>query len=125
MHKKILLIEDNEAARNLLEFILEDAGFQVQSAARSDHVIEMAEGERPDVILMDVMMQPFTGYEVCKTLKKREQTCTIPIVLVSAKGQKKEQQEGLAAGASAYVVKPFEAEDLIRTLESLLEKKQE
>src|SRR5262245_49650965 len=123
MTRKILLIEDNDVTRRLIEFILTDAGFKVESAPRSDKAIELAREKHPDLIMMDVMMQPLNGCEVCKALKNDAQTKDIPVVLVSAKGQKKEQEEGLEAGATAYLVKPFEPEELLATLQALLDKK--
>ena len=118
--KRILVVEDNETILKLILFILENEGFRVQSTSRGDEALHLAKETHPDLVLMDVMMSPVNGYEVCRTLKSERDTRDIPVVLLSAKGQKKEQEEGLNAGANAYMVKPFEPDELVEGLKKHL-----
>jgi two-component system, OmpR family, phosphate regulon response regulator PhoB len=112
MSKRILVVEDNTAIRELMLYILKMNGYETLSATRGDAAIESAECNHPDLILMDVMIPPQDGCEICRRLKKHASLASIPVILVSAKGQKNEMQAGLDAGAAAYLVKPFEPDEL-------------
>jgi CheY-like chemotaxis protein len=120
--KTVLVVEDNEAIRVLIKFLLERDGHHVETASGGEEALQRAAERRPDLILMDVMMKGTGGYEVCRILKKEEATRSIPVILVSAKGQKKEQEEGFGAGAAAYVVKPFDPEEILSLVRGILHK---
>ncbi len=120
MKKKILIAEDNAAIRQMLNFLLTREGYEVEMAIHGKDALEKATLKQPDLILMDVMMFGVDGYQVCRTLKSDAKTSQIPVVLVSARGQKSEQEEGLAAGASAYIVKPFDPENLMGVVAGIL-----
>jgi CheY-like chemotaxis protein len=103
-----------------LSFLLQSEGFSVSTARTAPEGLQKAGEDLPDLVLMDVMMSDMNGYEACRALKSEPRTSGIPVVLISAKGQKAEQEEGKRAGAAAYVVKPFEPDTLLTLVKSTL-----
>lgn len=119
---KILIAEDERDIRELVVFTLEFGGFEVIAATNGQEAVELARQHRPDLILLDVRMPKMSGYEACRLLKAQEETRTIPVVFLSAKGQEAEIREGLAAGADAYILKPFAPDELIQQIRALLDR---
>ena len=117
---KILVAEDERDIRELIGFTLRFAGFDVVLAINGIEAIEKAPQEQPDLILLDVRMPKMTGYDVCRRLKENPATSMIPIVFLSAKGQKGEIKEGLDLGAVEYIVKPFAPDELTSQVENIL-----
>ncbi|MDJ0755656.1 MAG: response regulator [Ardenticatenaceae bacterium] len=117
---KILIAEDEPDIRELIELSLGYGGYEVAAARDGQEAVEMALTDSYDLIMMDVRMPRMTGYEACRALKKRPEFSDIPIVFVSAKGQDKDIKEGMAAGATAYIVKPFEPEQLLQKVKEIL-----
>lgn len=120
MAKKILVVEDNTAIRELLRFLLQKEGYEVETAIDGSGVVERVREQPVAMILMDVMMRGEDGFQICRRLKAGEDTRHIPVMLLSARGQKTEREEGLRAGASAYLVKPFEPEVLMASVRDLV-----
>src|SRR5512137_1094230 len=104
---KILIAEDERDIRDLIAFTLRFAGHEVVAVGNGAEAVETTPMEMPDLILMDVRMPRMTGYEACQQIKADEQTKHIPVVFLSAKGQESEIQNGFAAGADEYLLKPF------------------
>lgn len=119
---KILVAEDEPDIRELIAFTLRFSNFEVELAANGIEAVEKAQAAQPTLILMDVRMPRMTGYEACRQLKENPQTCDIPIVFLSAKGQEAEIQQGLESGAEQYILKPFAPDDLIRQVRDILKK---
>lgn len=122
---KILIAEDEPDIRNLITFTLRYAGHEVVDASDGvdayEKAVELAEkGELPDLILMDVRMPRMTGYEACERIKAHDKLKDIPIAFLSAKGQDNEVQTGLAAGAVAYIIKPFSPDQLTEKVKEFL-----
>jgi CheY-like chemotaxis protein len=117
---KILVAEDERDIRELIGFTLRYHGHQVISAANGVEALEMARKTLPDLFLLDVRMPRLSGFEVCQQIKIDPELSRIPVVFLSAKGQEAEIQAGLAAGAVAYILKPFLPDDLVRQIEALL-----
>ena len=117
---KILVAEDERDIRELIDFTLRFAGFEVVLAANGIEAIERAPQEQPDLIMLDVRMPKMTGYEACRRLKENSATSEIPIVFLSAKGQDGEIKEGLNSGAVEYIVKPFAPDDLTDQVKDIL-----
>ena len=117
---KILIAEDEPDIRELVALILELDGHTVVQARDGQEAIEKARQERPDLILMDVRMPRLNGYEACEVLKADAQTRDIPVVFLSAKGQAGEVEAGYRAGAIAYLIKPFDAEELLEQIKRTL-----
>lgn len=119
---KILVAEDEKDIRDLLTFTLQFAGHAVITVTNGEEAWQAAPSVLPDLILMDVRMPRMTGYEACERIKADPQTAHIPVVFLSAKGQEAEIQQGLQAGASEYLLKPFAPDELTRRVAELLER---
>lgn len=120
MERRILAVEDDPGIRQFIRYTLEQAGNWVIEAETGAEAIAAARKTLPDLILMDVRMRGMDGLTACRFLKHDPLTCRIPIIIVSARSQMKEKEAGLEAGASAYLVKPFEPEELIQLTEQVL-----
>jgi CheY-like chemotaxis protein len=120
MSKKILIADDEEDVKIVIQLILESKGYEIATAFDGLDAIDKARSEKPDLILLDIMMPIIDGFEVCRTLKADPATKHIPIVLISAAAQSESKRKGMAAGAADYIVKPFEPEHLNRVLDGIL-----
>lgn len=118
--KKILVIDDYPDNVFLLQSRLEREGFEVVKAYDGTMGIQKAIEEKPDLILLDIMMPDISGFDVCKTLTTREDTKLIPIILVTALSEAENLKRGLQAGAFDYVKKPFNKNELIARINSAL-----
>lgn len=118
---KILIAEDERDIRELITFTLRYNGYDVVSARDGEEALELALKEYPDLVLLDIRMPRMNGYEVCRVIKESEATNHIPVVFISAKGQESEVQEGLDAGATDYILKPFSPDQLVARVKELIE----
>ncbi len=117
---QVLLIEDNKDVATYIQSLLHHK-YHILLAKNGQEGIDLALKTIPDIIISDVMMPEKDGYEVCQTLKSDERTSHIPIILLTAKAQQKDKVTGLKYGADAYLMKPFDKEELFVRLEKLLE----
>jgi CheY-like chemotaxis protein len=117
---KVLIAEDDQDIRELIGFTLRFADLDVTLTKNGAEAVEKALGLQPDLIMLDVRMPKMTGYEACRELKTNPETSHIPVVILSAKGQEGEIQEGIESGADHYFVKPFAPEDLTRQVKEIL-----
>ena len=117
---KILIAEDERDIRDLINFTLGFAGYQVVTTSNGEEAYQAALREIPDLILLDVRMPRMTGYEACKLLKQEDSTRNIPIIFLSAKGQESEVKTGLEAGAEEYILKPFSPDQLVERIKAVL-----
>jgi two-component system, OmpR family, alkaline phosphatase synthesis response regulator PhoP len=118
--KKILIADDEEDLRRVVELYLQSLGYEVFTAFDGLDAISMAQTEKPDLIVLDVMMPVLDGFEVARKLKAEAETREIPIVMLSAAGQKDSVQRGIEAGAREYMVKPFEPHKLAQVIGNIL-----
>ena len=119
--KKILIVDDRSEVRELLEVTLEVENYKILQADSGEKAIEVARREKPDLILMDIMMAGgMDGLETTRVLKNDPETCQCQIVMITAKGQEYDRVEGKKAGADDYFVKPFSPLDLLRKVEAVL-----
>ena len=118
--KKILIVDDLPENVFMLQDRLEREGFEIITAYDGQTGIEKTKTEKPDLILLDVMMPGITGIEVCKTLVNDPETKSIPIILVTAKVGAEDTREGLEAGAFDYIKKPFNRVELLARVNSAL-----
>jgi DNA-binding response OmpR family regulator len=118
--KRVLIVDDEPNIVTSLEFLLEDAGLQVQSAGNGQQALERVAAFHPDLVLLDVMMPLLNGYEVCQRLKSDPATRGIRVLMLSAKGCAAEVAKGLELGADAYMTKPFATRDLLAKVGELL-----
>ncbi len=117
---KVLVADDEKDIRRLISFTLERSGFEVVEAIDGKQALETALQIKPDIILLDVMMPQMDGYEVCRRLRAEPDMTSTPVLFLSAKGQNHEIGEGLSAGATDYIVKPFFPRDLIAKVKEIL-----
>jgi len=120
---KILVVEDDYTTVQLIEFLLKKNKFEVLVANNGVEALEISRKQKPDLILMDVIMPKMDGIEAIEKLQEDENTRDIPIVILSALGQEMDVMRGLQAGASGYIVKPFSPKELLDEIRGKLEKK--
>jgi CheY-like chemotaxis protein len=120
MSGHVLLAEDDTGIRLIARLALQRAGWRVTVATNGREALEQVAKERPDVVLLDWMMPDMDGAEACSQLKSNPQTADIPVVFMTAKSQGFEVDRGLALGAKAYIVKPFDALTLGQQLKDIL-----
>lgn len=116
--KKILIIDDNPDNVFLLQDRLEREGFEIVKAYSGETGIQKAVEEKPDLILLDIMMPDISGFDVCKTLTAHPETKLIPIILLTALTEADNIKEGLLAGAFDYIKKPFNKVELVARINS-------
>jgi putative two-component system response regulator len=121
---KVLIVDDLPDNSTLLAHLVKDQGYEASMASNGRQALDLAAAERPDVILLDVMMPGMDGIEVCRRLKADEELRNIPVILVTAKDLDKDVVRGLDAGADDYVTKPFNREVLAARLRSAIRLKQ-
>lgn len=117
---RILVAEDDLEIGELIRLILEFGGSEVTSARNGTDALKLANRGNFDAVLLDVRMPGLSGLEVCRRLRAGENFQDIPIIFISARGQESEIHAGLNAGADAYVVKPFDPDDLSAMVYGLL-----
>lgn len=122
MAPKVLLADDEDDVKTVLKMFLETKGYAVVTAFDGLDAIDQARAEKPDVILLDIMMPLIDGFEVCKKLKADPETAQIPVIMLSAASHSESVQKGLDAGAVDYMVKPFEPEQLEEMLADVLKR---
>ena len=111
--KKILVVDDSRTALFMVTTILRKERYEHVTALDGEQALEMAAAERPDLILMDVIMPRKTGFEACRELKRREDTKAIPVILVTTRGEGENVEAGFQSGCNDYVTKPINALELI------------
>jgi len=119
---KITLVDDDRDAREMFTQALEAAGFEVTAAANGLRLISSLHVDRPDLILLDVLMSWIDGFELCRSIKKNEEYRDIPVIFVSARSAPAAIREGLAAGAVDYFVKPVDLDRLEARIREVLRK---
>lgn len=118
--KKILLVDDHADIRRLIRMTLEFEDYEIHEAADGESALRIARQVRPDFVLTDVMMPgPVDGLEVCRRIKADPEFCDTHVMVVSARGQARDREAGLQAGADTYLVKPFSPLQLIDSLSQL------
>jgi two-component system alkaline phosphatase synthesis response regulator PhoP len=117
---KVLVADDEKDIRRLVVFTLERAGFEIVEAVDGQEALQLATELHPDIILLDVMMPYMDGYEVCKKLRDIPEMKDTPVLFLSAKAQNYEIGEGMDAGATDYVIKPFIPRELAAKVKSLV-----
>lgn len=122
MKQKILIVDDEADILTLLEYNLEKAGFRVISANDGPDAVEITNREKPDIIILDIMLPSMEGTEVCKILKGGDVTRHIPIIMLTAKGEEVDRIVGFELGADDYITKPFSPRELILRVKAVLKR---
>jgi DNA-binding response OmpR family regulator len=120
MARKVLIVDDEPNIVLSLEFLMKKAGFEVAVARNGAEALEALKGAPPDLLLLDVMMPEFDGYEVCERIRADRSWAGTKIVMLTARGRDSERDRGLALGADAYVTKPFSTRELVAQIEGML-----
>jgi DNA-binding response OmpR family regulator len=115
--KRVLLVEDEDNIRESLRFNLVREGYHVTEAATGGEALKLARSEKPDIILLDLMLPEMSGYEVCRILR---QEWMVPIIMLTAKDQESDKVLGLALGADDYISKPFSLQELFARMTAVL-----
>ncbi len=124
-HETILVIEDEEDILELIRYNLEREGYRVVCAESGEKGLEIARRQRPDLLLLDLMLPGLDGLEVCKRLKTDNSIATLPIVMVTARGEEADVVTGLELGAEDYVTKPFSPRVLVARVRAVLRRRRE
>ena len=118
--KKILVVDDEAYIVELVKFNLEKEGYQVIVASDGRNALKMVQTEQPDLVLLDIMLPNIDGLEVCRILKQSPDTNSIPIIMLTAKGDEFDTVLGLEMGADDYIKKPFSPRDMIARVKARL-----
>jgi len=120
MKGKILIVDDEKDIVKMLDYNLKKEGFMTVSAYDGQEAILAAQRDSPDLIILDIMLPNIDGLEVCKILKKDDNTARIPIIMLTAKAQEADKIVGLELGADDYITKPFSIRELIARIKAVL-----
>jgi two-component system phosphate regulon response regulator PhoB len=116
----ILAVDDEEDILELIRFNLKREGYKVSCAATGEEALRQVRTDKPDLVLLDLMLPGLDGLEVCKRLKREPRTEDIPIIMVTAKGEESDVVAGLELGADDYVTKPFSPKVLVARVRAVL-----
>ena len=117
---RILVVDDEIYIVHILDFSLGMEGYEVLTALDGEQALEKARAEKPDLIVLDIMMPKLDGYETCKRLKADAETKDVPVILLSAKGRNVDQKIGFEVGADDYITKPFSPRKLVERINAIL-----
>lgn len=117
---KLLIADDEPGVRALVRMTLEVDSFEILEARDGQEALLMVREHRPDIVFLDVAMPHLSGVDVCRKLKDDPDTASIPVVMLTAKAQDTDREEGLAAGADDYFTKPFSPVSLLTKVTEIL-----
>jgi len=117
---RVLIVDDSPTETHVLKTILEKNGYQTLSAPNGEEGIEVAKAEKPDLVLMDVVMPGLNGYQATRRLSRDPETSNIPVIIVTTKNQETDKVWGLRQGAKAYLVKPVSETELLERIKSVM-----
>jgi DNA-binding response OmpR family regulator len=119
--QSVLVVDDEPMARTLLRLMLVRAGFAVIEAENGFEALAKAQQQRPDIVLLDVMMPGMDGFTVCETLRQQSETADLPIIMLSAKTDLASVNKGIRLGATEYLTKPISPDELTQQVQNVLE----
>src|SRR5690606_2717229 len=120
--KKILIIEDTEFMKKLISDVLKEAGYEVVTASSGEEGLQKVREEKPDLVLLDVVMPGMDGFEVCRILREDESNNLMPIIMLTAQENEDHKLEGLELGADDYIIKPFNSRELVSRVRNTLKR---
>ncbi len=123
MAKRILAVDDETDVVLIVKTALQSEGFVVDTAHNGPDALAAVKEQKPDLVLLDVMMPGMSGFDVMRALKADDATATIPIIMLTGLSERKKIQEALVGGTNYYIVKPFEMADLINKVNDVLNAK--
>ena len=116
----VLVVEDEAPLVTLLRYNLEQEGFQVCEAGDGEEALIQIDERKPDLVLLDWMLPLVSGIEVCRRIRRSPKTRTLPVIILTARGEESERVRGLDSGADDYVVKPFSVSELVARLRAVM-----
>jgi len=116
----ILLVDDSEVSNFLMQSILEERGYSILSVSNGKDAIDLLKQQHPDLIILDIMMPEMNGFGVLESVKKFEATAKIPVIILTARNNLKDQEKAFSMGAADYVIKPIDIEDVLERVSSLV-----
>lgn len=122
MTRKIVLAEDEPQIARLIEFKLKKEGYDVTWKENGEEALKAIKADKPDLILLDIMMPVMDGYEVLRRLKEDENLTDIPVIMLTARSQEKDVVKGIDLGAEDYITKPFHPAELLARVKRILGK---
>ncbi len=117
--KTVLVVDDSPTDTHVLSEMLQKNGFSVLTASSGEEGIEIARAQKPDLVLMDIVMPGMSGFEATRAIAKDKETGGIPVIICTTKDQETDKAWGLRQGASAYVVKPVQESELIAKINAI------
>src|SRR5215218_7635899 len=117
---RLLLVEDDRALADLVSFHFERSGYDVTRTGDGEEALILVDEVRPDVILLDWMIEGISGIEVCRRLRRRPTTANVPIMMLTARGEESDRIRGFETGADDYVTKPFSPRELVARVGAVL-----
>lgn len=120
MAAKILIVEDEEALVTLLTYNLEAAGYDVAVTKLGDEAIDAVKDEHPDLVILDWMLPGLSGIEICRQIRAGSETRSLPVIMLTARGEEADRLRGFTTGADDYIVKPFSVAEVLARVKSLL-----
>ena len=111
--KRLLLVEDDRPLAELVRFHFDRAGYDVTRTGDGEEALILAEEVRPDLVILDWMIEGISGIEVCRRLRRRPSTANLPIIMLTARGEENDRVRGLETGADDYLTKPFSPKELV------------
>lgn len=121
---RILLVDDNPNMRAVIKRMLEKAEHKVIEAENGEEALSMLQKDRPDLILLDIMMPGDDGWTVCRKIKANEKLKSIPVAMLTVRASEEDMNKSSMSGADAHINKPFDMEYLLRTVDTLLKRAQ-
>jgi len=118
--KRVLIAEDEPSIVLSLEFLLGEAGYEVLTVVNGAKALEVALSQRPDLLILDVMLPLVDGYDVCRGIRANAALNDMRILMLTARGREHEVARGLALGANAYMTKPFATKELMQIVAELI-----
>ena len=122
--RKLLIADDETGIRSLVRMTLAREQYEILEATDGEEALALAREHHPELVLLDVMMPGLTGFEVCRALKDDPATAQATVVMLSAKSQEEDRQQGLASGADDYFTKPFSPIALLRKIDEVYEREE-
>ncbi len=122
MRYKILIVDDEPDVVELVEYNLKNAGFDVIKCGDGNEALKKIQNEKPDLILLDIMLPNIDGFEICKILKRNQDTAAIPVIMLTAKAAEVDKIVGFELGADDYITKPFSPRELVLRVKTLLKR---
>lgn len=116
---RVLVVDDDETARTSLVSLLQERGYEVLTATSGQESLVLAGKMKPDIIFMDIIMESMDGFQACRKLKTNEATKDIPVIMVTSKNQPVDRLWAQKQGATAYIAKPYSADDIEKELHRL------